>query len=177
MTRAVITYFPSRRTKEPVDTPPIPPQKTTEGRTSSRAHTEPSSLVIVYLGSWTLASHRSNVALWSSGRTSGSADLTDWRGRAAAKAKLPTKTPRFRKSGAVGRVFQSLDRARVGEVAGKEAGKFRVGEVAGKEAGNFRVGEVAGKEAGKFRGGKVAGKEAGKFNKRKKLKVRNFALF
>jgi len=93
MTRAVITYFPSRRTIEPVDTPPIPPQKTTEGRTSSRAHTESSSLVIVYLGSWTLASHCSNVALWSSGRTSGSADLTDWRGRAAAKAKLlPLKT-------------------------------------------------------------------------------------
>ena len=76
---------------------------------------------------------------------------------------LPTKTPRFRKSGAVGRVFQSLDRARVGEVAGKEAGKFRVGEVTGKEAGKFRVGEVAGKEAGKFRVGEVTGKEAGKF--------------
>ena len=52
--------------------------------------------------------------------------------------RVPTKTPRFRKSGAVGRVFQSLDRARVGEVAGKEAGKFRVGEVTGKEAGKFR---------------------------------------
>ena len=44
---------------------------------------------------------------------------------------IPTKTPRFRKSGAVGRVFQSLDRVRVGEVAGKEAGKFRVGETRG----------------------------------------------
>ena len=78
---------------------------------------------------------------------------------------VPTKTPRFRKSGAVGRVFQSLDRARVGEVAGKEAGKFRVGEVTGKEAGKFRVGEVAGKEAGKFRVGEVTGKEAGKFRR------------
>ena len=37
---------------------------------------------------------------------------------------ITTKAPRFRKSGAVGRVFQSLDRARVGEVAGKEAGKL-----------------------------------------------------